>query len=164
MKPATKLLLFVSIVIAFTLQPSRFITAEAGDCLYECETSTCYDFSNHTDYCNELRAKCQARCSGGGKQWGAIAYSAPDEGAGWTYGFSNAADAKKEAMRRCSLKGKACELWASFENECGAVAADGKTVTWGTAYLKEAAQQRALLECRKAGGKKCEIEAWACSK
>lgn len=163
MKPATNLLLLVLIVFALTLQPSRPISVEAGDCLYDCETSVCYDHSNQTNECLERRAKCEARCSGR-RQWGAIAYSAPDEGAGWSYNFNSLEDAKKEAMRRCSLQGKACQLWAYFENECGAVAADGKIVTWGTAYLKENAQQRALLECRKAGGKKCEIQAWACSK
>jgi hypothetical protein len=72
--------------------------------------------------------------------------------------------AKKQAMDRCAVHGSACKLWAYFENECGAVAADGKIVTWGTAYLKENAQRRALAECQKAGGKNCAIAAWACSK
>jgi hypothetical protein len=53
---------------------------------------------------------------------------------------------------------------AWFENECGAVAADGNIVTWGTASLRANAERRALLECQKAGGKKCAIEAWVCSK
>jgi hypothetical protein len=44
------------------------------------------------------------------------------------------------------------------------LAADGSIVTWGTANQKENAQQRALLECKKAGGKNCAIEAWVCSK
>lgn len=161
-QPAKPLLLFL-VILSLGLRPSKSTSAEAGDCLYQCEGSTCADFGNHTDLCQELRAKCQARCSGR-RQWGAIAYSTPDEGAGWSFGFNDVDAAKKEALRRCALQGKACQLWAYFENECGAVAADGKIVTWGTAYLKENAQQRALLECRKAGGKNCTIEAWACSK
>ena len=163
MKLPVKSCMLLLVVLALSWKPSRTASALGGDCLYQCEGSTCYDFSNKADFCGELRAKCQARCSGR-RQWGAIAYSTKDKGAGWSYGFSDLSDAKKEAMQRCSLQGKACKLWAWFENECGAVAADGDTVTWGTAYLKESAQQRALFECRKAGGKNCAIEAWVCSK
>jgi hypothetical protein len=161
-QPAKPLLLLL-LILAFGLKPSRTASALGGDCLYQCEGSTCYDFSNKADFCQELRAKCQARCSGQ-KQWGAIAYSTKDQGAGWSYGFNDLNEAKAEAMRRCAKQGTACKLWAWFENECGAVAADGDVVTWGTAYLKENAQHRALLECRKGGGKHCAIEAWVCSK
>lgn len=164
MKPATNLLLLVLIVFALTLKPSRSISAEAGDnCLYDCETSVCADYGNKTYMCMELRAKCEARCSGR-RQWGAIAYSTPDGGVGWSYNFNSLDDAKQEAMRRCKLQGKACKLWAWFENECGALAADGNIAAWGTAFLEPDAKQRALLECRKAGGKKCEVEASVCSK
>jgi hypothetical protein len=84
---------------------------------------------------------------------------------GWTNGWNDVNDAKKTAMDKC-LKdgGAACKLWIWFENECGAIAADGKTVTWGTAYLKEKAEETAMIECRKAGGKNCAITAWACSR
>ena len=150
-------------VLAVCLWPSRSTSAAASDCLYECIGSTCYDYSNHADFCGEIRAKCQARCSGR-RQWGAIAYSVRDKGYGYSYGFNDVKDAKAEAMRRCSKQGASCELEAWFENECGAVAADGKIVTWGTAYLKEGAQQRAMLECKKIGGKNCAVEAWVCSK
>jgi hypothetical protein len=163
MKPPLKHLMLLLIVLALGLQSSRQTSAVAGDCLYQCEGSTCYDFGNKADFCQEIRAKCQARCSGR-RQWGAIAYSTKDKGAGWSYGFANLTEAKAEALRRCSKQGAACKLWAWFENECGAVAADGNIVTWGTAYLRENAQQRALLECRKAGGKNCGIQAWVCSK
>jgi hypothetical protein len=163
MKAPLKLLTLLLIVIVLGLKPSPPISALAGDCLYQCEGSTCYDFGNHSDFCGELRAKCQARCSGR-RQWGAIAYSTKDKGAGWAYGFNDLSAAKAEAMQRCSKQGSACKLWAYFENECGALAADGSIVTWGTANQRQDAQQRALLECRKAGGKNCAIEAWVCSK
>jgi hypothetical protein len=52
----------------------------------------------------------------------------------------------------------------AYENECGAIAADGNIVTFGTAYLRLNAEQRALLECKKAGGKNCAIKVWSCSK
>ena len=95
---------------------------------------------------------------------GAIAYSAKDKGAGWSFGWNELDKAKNEAMNRCSKQSAACRLWVWFDNSCGAVAADGSIVTWGTAYAKKDADQRALLECRKAGGNKCVIEASACSR
>ena len=79
-------------------------------------------------------------------------------------GFNNVEDAKKDALDRCNKNGKACKVWMYYENECGAIAADGNTVTWGTANLSENAEQRAMLECKKAGGKNCSIQVWSCSK
>jgi hypothetical protein len=157
-------LILLLLILALGLKPSRSNSAVGGDCLYNCEGSTCYDFSNKASFCQELRAKCLARCSGR-RWWGAIAYSAKDKAFGWSADHNDQSDAKKEALSRCSAAhGAACKLWAYFENECGAVAADGNVVTWGTAYVKEQAQQRALLECKKGGGKNCAIEVWACSK
>jgi len=163
MKLPAKAPLLLLVILALGLKPSRPNSAVGGDCLYECEGPICADYGNHADFCADLRAKCQARCSGR-RWWGAIAYSAKDKGFGWSTGWNDVSDAKKEALRRCAVQGTACKLWAWFENECGAVAADGNIVTWGTAYLKENAQRRALDECRKAGGKNCAIAAWACSK
>lgn len=159
----TKPLLLLFLMLALGLKPSLPVSAVGSDCLYQCEGPMCYDFGNKTDLCQELRAKCQARCSGR-RWWGAIAYSTKDKGYGWSVDHNDQNDAKKEALKRCSVHGAACQVWAVYENECGALAADGNIVTWGTAYLKEGAQQRALLECKKAGGKNCAIEVWSCSK
>jgi hypothetical protein len=161
-QPARPLILLVAI-LALGMTPSRPTSAAGDNCLYECQGPICADFGNKTDLCLELRAKCQARCSGR-RWWGAIAYSAKDKGAGWSYGWNDSSGAKKQALDRCSKRGTACKLMAWFENECGAVAADGNIVTWGTASLRANAERRALLECQKAGGKKCAIEAWVCSK
>jgi hypothetical protein len=113
--------------------------------------------------CVDLRAKCQARCSGR-RWWGAIAYSAPDKQFGYAFEYNNVNDAKKQAMDRCTKTGRACKIWVYYENECGAIAADGNTVTWGTAFLRQNAEQRAMQECKKAGGRNCAIQAWSCSK
>jgi hypothetical protein len=159
-KPVVVLLM----ICALGMKPSPPASAAGGDCLYECEGSMCADFGNKTQLCQETRAKCQARCSGK-RWWGAIAYSVPDQQSGWSYEYSDVNAAKKQAMNRCiAAKGRACQVWAYFENECGALAADGKTVTWGTASLRPDAEKRALLECRKAGGRSCAIQAWVCSK
>lgn len=163
MTSLAKPLMLLAGILALGMKPSVQTSAVGADCLYDCEGPICADFGNKTSFCQELRAKCQARCSGR-RLWGAIAYSAKDKGFGWSNDFNNVEDAKKQAMSRCTKNGAACKLMAWFENECGAVAADGAIVTWGTAFLRENAQQRALQECRKAGGKKCAIEAWACSK
>ncbi len=134
---------------------------------------TCYD------YCLKSggAGNCATRCSPGGdldvthpfdpnygKSYGAIAYSAKDKGAGWSFGWKDLDKAKKIAMDNCSARGVACKLWVWYNNSCGAVAIDGSIVTWGTAYEKSAANQRALLECSKAGGKQCVIQVSQCSK
>jgi hypothetical protein len=148
------------LLLALGLVASQPLAAD--NCLYECQGSTCSDFGNKSSFCSDLRATCQARCSGR-RWWGAIAYSAKDKKFGWSVDWNTENAAKQEALRRCSKQGAACKVIAAFENECGAVAADGNIVTWGTAYLSAKAQQRALLECRKAGGKNCAVEVWACS-
>jgi hypothetical protein len=158
-KPLTLLL----VILALGLRPSRSTSAAGGDCLYECQGPICSDFGNKADFCQELRAKCQARCSGR-KWWGAIAYSTPDKQYGWSYVWNDVREAQKTAMDKCNKTGAACKLWIWYENECGALAADGKIVTWGTANLRESAEQRAIQECKKAGGKNCAIQVWGCSK
>ena len=163
MKMLARPLLLLVAILALGTKPSRHTSAVGFDCLYDCQGPICSDFGNHSDWCGELRAKCQARCSGR-RWWGAIAYSAPDEKYGFAYEFNNVEAAKKEAMARCSRIGKACKLWIYYENECGAIAADGNIVTWGTAFLQANAEQRAMAECRKAGGKNCAIKIWSCSK
>jgi len=161
---AAKPLIVLLMICALGMKPSLPTSAAGGDCVYQCEGSICADFGNHTQTCQEIRAKCEARCSG--KRWyGAIAYSVPDQQSGWSYDYNDLNAAKKQAMDRCiAAKGKACEVWVHFENECGAVAADGKIVSWGTAFLRPDAEREALGGCRKQGGRNCTIQAWVCSK
>ena len=158
-KPLSLLL----VVLALGMKPSPTNSLAGGDCLYDCEGSTCYDFSNHATFCQEIRAKCLARCSGK-RWWGAIAYSRPDQKSGVSLEWNTESDAKKDALNKCSRVGTACQLWATYENSCGAVASDGVKVTWGSAFLLRGAEQRALEECRKAGGRNCVIKVGACSK
>jgi len=162
--PARPVFLFL-LLLLLTFQGSRTsaVAQSVGHCLYECETSLCADFGNTTDLCLKRRAECEVKCSTL-KYWGAIAYSTKDKGAGWSFGWNDLDKAKNEAMNRCSKQGSACQLWVWFDNSCGAVAADGAIVTWGTANAKADADQRALLECRKAGGKNCVVQASACSR
>src|ERR1700687_1832451 len=101
MKHPAKPLLLLLMVLALGLKPSRPTSAVGGSCLYECEGPLCYDYGNHSDMCGEIRAKCQVKCSNQ-KSWGAIAYSATDKGFGYSNGWSDVSEAKKEALNNCS--------------------------------------------------------------
>jgi len=95
--------------------------------------------------------------------WGAIAYSAADMGAGWSQGKSDRAGAEREAMATCQQRGKTCVLRAAFNKQCGALAADGQFEGSGTSTDARQAQQKAMDECRKAGGTRCALHIMFCS-
>jgi hypothetical protein len=137
--------------------------AAGADCVSECAGPVCSDLSNHSDSCVEARAKCQNKCANQ-KSWGAIAYSPKDKARGWSEGFADLSQAQQKALDTCSVRGAACKLWVWYNNGCGALAADGEIVTFGTAEVRANADQRALLECKKAGGKKCVVEVSQCSR
>ena len=95
--------------------------------------------------------------------WGAIAYSAGDMGAGWAQGKADRASAEREAMAACQQRGKACVLRASFNKQCGALAADRNFEGSGTSTDARNAQQEAMNACRKAGGTRCALRIMFCS-
>ena len=95
--------------------------------------------------------------------WGAMAYSIPDMGAGWSMGKADRGTAEKEAMSNCAQRGKSCILESAFNKQCGAVAADGRTDGWGVSANMKEAQQKAIEECRKAGGTQCVLHIAFCS-
>jgi hypothetical protein len=95
--------------------------------------------------------------------WGAIAYSAGDMGAGWSQGKSDRASAEREAMSICQQHGKSCVLRAAFNKQCGALAADRNFEGEGTSTDAREAQQKAMDECRKAGGTRCALHIMFCS-
>ncbi len=95
--------------------------------------------------------------------WGAIAYSSRDMGAGWSQGKDDRASAEKEAMTTCSQRGKACVLRTAFNKQCGALAADRDFAGWGTSADQREAQQKAIDECKKAGGTRCVLHMSFCS-
>lgn len=134
-----------------------------ADCVSECAAPVCSDLSNHSDACVDLRAKCQTKCAKQ-KSWGAIAYSPKDKARGWSEGFADLSQAQQKALDNCAVRGAACKLWVWYNNSCGALAVDGEIVMFGTAEVRANADQRALLECKKAGGKKCVVEVSQCSR
>ena len=95
--------------------------------------------------------------------WGAIAYSNNDMGAGWSQGKDDRASAEKEALAACSQRGKACVLRTTFNKQCGALAADREFAGWGASADPREAQQKAIDDCKKAGGARCVLHISFCS-
>jgi hypothetical protein len=143
-------------------------TATAADCFIDCmQRSGCWSGRSISDPsgCNVQPELCRIQCQGkSNNTWGAIAYSKKDKMSGWSFDQADKATAERLAMQYCTRSGgAACVVETSFNNSCGAVAADGDLVAWGALSTKISAQQRALAECMKIGGKKCEVEASVCS-
>jgi hypothetical protein len=95
--------------------------------------------------------------------WGAIAYSSKDMGAGWAQGKADRASAEKEAMDACAKRGKSCVLRTAFNKQCGALAADHEITGWATSTDQREALQKAIDECKKAGGSMCVPHISFCS-
>lgn len=160
--PKGPALLLVILAVALQLAPQSFAQNPSSSCLYQCMGSTCADYGNHSDMCLEIRARCQAKCS---QQsfWGAIAYSVKDGGYGWSTGLADVNEAKKQALQNCTKHGAACKVWIYYNRQCGAIAADGEKVGWGTSSSRLNAEQRAVQECQQGGGKKCAVQVSSCS-
>ena len=108
-----------------------------------------------------LEYTCKPKFANG---WGAIAFSTKDRISGWAYEKADKASAANLAMQYCVKQGGAkCQVITTFYRTCGSVASDGNVYGWGTAGSKQGAQERALAECAKSGGKDCTVEAWTCS-
>jgi hypothetical protein len=90
--------------------------------------------------------------------------STPSQFTGWSLGKDDRASAEKEAMNLCSQRGKACVLRTAFNKECGALAADGSVSGWGSSADQREAQQKAIEECKKAGGARCVLHISFCSR
>jgi hypothetical protein len=95
--------------------------------------------------------------------WGAFAYSSPDMAAGWSQGKSDRASAEKEALAICAQRGRSCVLGAAFNKQCGALAADHNFTGSGVSSDQRQALEKALDECRKAGGTRCVPHISFCS-
>lgn len=98
-----------------------------------------------------------------GVAWGAMAYSAADMGAGWSQGKTDRATAEREAMAICRQRGKSCVLRVAFNKQCAALAADGTFEGSATSTNARDAQQKAMDECRQAGGTRCALHIMFCS-
>lgn len=83
---------------------------------------------------------------------------------GEAYGFSNAAAAKARALSKCTEKG--CKVVITINRACAAFAVDYKKPCgpqgWGRAGTLGRAQNAALKNCYRFGGKECVIRTFVC--
>jgi len=135
-----------------------------GDCISSC-MQYCWTGGSvqNPAACNGELHRCEIACRDN-RSYGAIAYSAKEKGKGWSYAWDNQGRAEKVAMDNCAAHGSHCKIIVWFYNSCGAVAADGDVVAWGRDAAKPRAEQTALAECSKAGGRRCVIQASQCSR
>lgn len=140
-----------------------FSSAAFADCFDECMSiKNCWHKGqSHSSYCGSAEVNCESECErkeerAKQKSYGAIAYSIPDRGYGFSDGLSDRKDAEKVAMDYCRPNGKKCKPIMWFQNSCGSVAADRKKVGWARASTDMEAQEKALKMCKKKGGKNCQ--------
>lgn len=116
-------------------------------------------------YCTGARDRCVQECSKTAYSYGAIAYG-PTSGAwGTSYQWQSRAQAERQAMARCSERGKDCEVAVWFEHNCGAVATGGVgTVFWGLGDGVGQARANARDKCVQGGGKDCQVQVSICSR
>jgi hypothetical protein len=66
-------------------------------------------------------------------------------------------------MAACAQRGKECVLRTAFNKQCGALAADRNFTGLGVSADQREALQKALDECKKAGGTRCVPHISFCS-
>ena len=97
--------------------------------------------------------------------WGALAIDSNQGSSwGWAINYPTAQQAEQRALAEC---GNNCHVVMRFSDQCGAFAADqepGSTIYgWAKDNSSVAAQNRALSECRRRGGKSCRVRVWGCT-
>ena len=83
---------------------------------------------------------------------------------GFSYDHAEMRQAEQRALKEC---GAGCKVVFRFSSGCAAYAADQAKASsiygWGTNANGPAAQDRALKECRAAGGASCTVRVWGCN-
>lgn len=83
---------------------------------------------------------------------------------GYAYDYRDMGKARSAALAKCT--GKQCQVVATMQRGCVALAIDGRNACGPHGYAVRArlglAQNTALQECYKYGGHDCVIRAWAC--
>jgi hypothetical protein len=91
-----------------------------------------------------------------------------DSNHGRAYGlgvnYESMAGAERRALIEC---GRGCKIVVRFPSACAAYAADqteGSTVYgWAPANNRDDAKAKAIMNCRKYGGKNCTVRVWGCN-
>ncbi len=83
---------------------------------------------------------------------------------GYAFDFTDQAQAETAALHKCS--GRQCKIVLALKKSCAAFAIDGHKPCGPNGYASARrlgqAQNVALRQCYKFGGKDCVIRAWAC--
>ncbi len=83
---------------------------------------------------------------------------------GYAFDFTDQAQAETAALQKCS--GRQCKIVLALKRSCAAFAIDGHKPCGPNGYASARrlgpAQNVALRQCYKFGGKDCVIRAWAC--
>jgi len=90
--------------------------------------------------------------------YGAIAYHAPTNNAGWATDRKSSREARLEALKQCGHE--SCVVVATVTRGCAALARGPKQTFVQKGTTQQEAQTKALGKC----GKGCEIAAWVCTK
>jgi hypothetical protein len=154
--------IFFRILMASLALPAVAGTAKA-DCISACQASTyCDSEMNASGECGRRLNDCYLdQCNK--TLYGAIAYGAQSGAVGWSYDFTDAPSAEKEALKNCGAHGDDCQVVVDFWNTCAAVAADGGTVAYGLGENQGQAESGALASCEDDGGSHCAVQAWSCT-
>lgn len=132
-------------------------TAAQAQCTTVCSNYIEGECSEHTTTCQTPAPPRPA--------YGAIAYGRKSGAWGYSDHWDSEAKAERVALGNCQQNGDDCEVMVWYQNECGAVAsAKGDAAYWGLGDGAGAANQNALANCRKDGGKDCNIEVSECSR
>jgi hypothetical protein len=91
-----------------------------------------------------------------------------DANQGRAYGlgvnYDSMVGAERRALAEC---GRGCRIVVRFPSACAAYAADqskGSTVYgWAPGNDRDQAQAKAIMNCRKYGGRQCSVRVWGCN-
>jgi hypothetical protein len=93
--------------------------------------------------------------------YAAIAYDRQSGAYGFAYDQPSPVAAGRRALDRCGSPG--CALVLEFGDGCGAYATGQNAAAGaGSDYTRAAAENRALAQCRSAGGN-CQVKVWTCN-
>lgn len=153
------------------------LTSFAGTALAACDCSRflpCFDDGSAAgSACFAIYNDCVASCNREPSQaqgvWGAIAVSESTLAFGSAWGYQSEQDAKHRASRECSLAMNAmrdCRVVGTFSNACVALATSPNEHSWGFSGSQtniNSAVKNAMTQCKKYGGRSCDIVSKFCS-
>ncbi len=94
--------------------------------------------------------------------YGAIAYSAANRSASYSYDYPSRSAAEANALQRCSESASDCSVVLWFRNACGALAVGPNGTGHAWAGGRTAAEREALRYCSEYS-EGCQVTTWVCT-